>query len=768
MRRLAQRASPSPSPIRKSKTAPSLLQSRAELSLTGDNSDEDDEDEETLQLRLQEIQARLKLKKLQKSKAVISDDGNERDRISSLPARATSVARSRARHDIDEHRRDAARSQENVHVPVSPIRRIQPSAESPKSPRRVLLGIDKGLKAADVSLKRAPSQRKTQGASSQIGVGVGGYLHRSSSQASGNLVAASARLQDSMRPRSRTFNERLADIRTQEADRAEKDARIQQVRSKAFDINRSEMEGLKKAAIEMQVAPYRDPEFTREQVVNSAQRPASGLLQRSKSEAALRSRAQSSNEFRKGLELSSKATERSASRARRPISEGSKDPRTEPTSEPLEFETFSSLFLSQRIIPHTNLTRLLAGKKIYTLPDLLRDVTGPHFKLPDIEEDIVILGIIASKSDPKNHKTIATNEKRGKFMALKLVDLKWEIDMYLFDSAFDRFWKLAVGTVIAILNPGTMAPRVKGTNQFALCLNSSDDTILEIGSARDLGFCKAVKKDGKTCDAWIDKRHTEFCEFHINESLKKTKAGRMEVNTMNFGKGMFGGRRNKSRAVQDMEGMQERANNKAAGIHYDRGGAGKVYMHTGGRSAAALLDDMDVDPDAFHRGTNKEERMRRRLAEAEKERDIAKKLGAIGGGLGADYLRLQDQSGPSKRADAGPDGPPTPPDAATLGLLGGKAKEMHLSPIKRKRPAIPGSQTSSQSSSTSAMGWGGALSDQLRRMKDGASLQPSKKKTRFVTPTGIKEAGRESFGGEVATLGGIDDDDDDDDLDIIH
>jgi len=51
-------------------------------------------------------------------------------------------------------------------------------------------------------------------------------------------------------------------------------------------------------------------------------------------------------------------------------------------------------------------------------------------------------------------------------------------------------------------------------------------------------------------------------------------------------------------------------------------------------------------------------------------------------------------------------------------------------------------------------------------MKDGESLQ-LKKKTRFITPTGIKEAGRESFGGELATLDGVDDDDDDD-LDIIH
>ena len=55
-------------------------------------------------------------------------------------------------------------------------------------------------------------------------------------------------------------------------------------------------------------------------------------------------------------------------------------------------------------------------------------------------------------------------------------------------------------------------------------------------------------------------------------------------------------------------------------------------------------------------------------------------------------------------------------------------------------------------------------------MKNGESLQPVKKKTRFVTEKGIREAGRESFGGEVAkaVANDLDEDDDDDDLDIVR
>jgi minichromosome maintenance protein 10 len=66
------------------------------------------------------------------------------------------------------------------------------------------------------------------------------------------------------------------------------------------------------------------------------------------------------------------------------------------------------------------------------------------------------------------------------------------------------------------------------------------------------------------------------------------------------------------------------------------------------------------------------------------------------------------------------------------------------------------------------MGWGSNLTKELGRMKNGENLQPVKKKTRFVTEKGIREAGRESFGGEVAKAVANDlDDDDDDDLDIV-
>lgn len=66
----------------------------------------------------------------------------------------------------------------------------------------------------------------------------------------------------------------------------------------------------------------------------------------------------------------------------------------------------------------------------------------------------------------------------------------------------------------------------------------------------------------------------------------------------------------------------------------------------------------------------------------------------------------------------------------------------------------------------SAFGWGSGLTNKLSKMKDGEKLRkdgqpPVRKKTRFVTDKGIREAGRESLGAELLDRQVMLDDDDD-------
>lgn len=680
LKRLADRGSPSPSPSKR--PASSALNRRKMLpdEDVGLGGSEDDDDEETLQLQLQEIQARLKLKKLQKKSKQGSDTEDGTRSGSTTLGRSSSVAalgRTQSRVDLraEKDRLERSKSRNEVHVPMSPVRREQPAIVQ-RSPSRILLGIDKGLRGSDVSLKRAPSQRKPQEDLR------GPFLQRPASQVSGRVSRPGTSASESIHEEApKTFSERMASMRTQDNARQERDLRIQKKRSSNFDIDEKKMQQYKESAVELPPARRQAPEFSRDDVLGVVDKP-SRAMPRSKTAPDLQSAGRTS----------SNATHTSASSSRsgslvstdlpkqRNTSKSGTKPGDVTESEASSFEPFSSVHLKKRIIPHKELTRLLKGKQTYVVPDLLREVKGPDFSGPDIEEDVVLFGIIASKTDPKAHQNNTNNAGRGKFMVMTITDLKWELDLFLFGSAFDKFWKLTTGTIIAILNPGFMAPKrgQEATNKFSLTLNSDADTILEVGSARDLGFCKAVKKDGKTCDAWVDNRHTEFCSFHVNLALEKTHANRMEVNSMNFGRGKGRGGGMGDKKYGGEGNPYKRKDIKIDdGSRYDRASHSQIY--SAGRGTSSLLGGMAHDSDSLFNGGTKEERIMRRNIEKEKEREIEKRLSSIGNGIGADYMRKRSGQPIDNGSNMLPAAPPR--DAAALGLLSGKGKDVDLGPV---------------------------------------------------------------------------------------
>ncbi|KAK2624740.1 hypothetical protein QTJ16_005933 [Diplocarpon rosae] len=758
LRRMADRTSPSPSPLKRSAVARNMTQT-----LLNFDAEDEEEDEETLQLQLQEIQARLKLKRLQKKSKQTSDtEGKESARSDSarlnrLNTSAASRAQSRLA-GLREERQERSKPPPEVHVPVSPIRRAQPPMVQ-HSPGRVLLGIDKGLKGSDISLKRAPSTRERDEISHERVAGPS--LRRTGSQACSraNGTFLSQGTPDEDRPKS--FSERMAAVRAEEAGKQQREARIKKNRSTGFDIDHQKLKRFKENAIELPDNSREAPHFSRDEVLGTR----SKVLSPSRSAPHLRSTLKTTNADTTPTRSVSRASALTPKRASQRTTAMGKNPQqvTESECESSQFEPYSAQHLSRRIIPHQELTRMICGKKTFLIPDLLKAVKGPDFNGPDIEEDMVVFAIIAKKTEPKSHQpnSSAKTQKRGKFMVMSLTDLKWELDLFLFDTAFEKFWKYTPGTIIAILNPLFMPPPKgkEATGKFSLTLNSDADTILEIGNARDLGYCKSVKKDGKTCDSWVDKRHTDFCDYHVNITLDKTRTQRMEVNTMNFGKGRFGGGGRGSGRNFNAKSSREKEEEKQ--VHYNRESRSQIYIAK--KSTVNMLDDVDFDPDAFHRGSTKEERMTRRILAKEKERDIERKLATMGSGQGAEYMRRRD-SASQPRNEVASSQALCPPDAGKLGLLGGNAQDVTLSPIKRKR--------ASTVSSTAAVGWGSDLTRQLSKMKDGQSVskegQHVKKKTRFVTEKGIREAGRESFGGETVTVANDLNDSDDDDLDIVR
>ena len=793
-RNKATERSPSPSPSRKSVTSSQALRDLAAgVSGEEDETDHEDgnEDEEVLKLQLQQIEARLKLKQLQNSKKRGKDAGDKENKSGqATPAPATFLGRPSGANEPTARPR-----QPNVKVKVSPIKdRLIPTAHlSPVSKR---LGLNAVPKAEDVSLKRAFD---------------GSQIHRSNSTRSTVRASETRSL-----PRPKSFNERLVESKADAEERSAKRDRLEQIRSAGFGQSKSGTHSGSEDAASNSIRVNREPAV-------DLQRPSSvgrkfvSKLNRDKVESLRTERPQptqsqeDSQRQANGLFNGTTATQMHSRVDLIDSSRGSSAPKAKVTQDS-GYDLFSEIHLSKRQISHSVVAREMAGKEIYSLPRLLKEVKSPDYEPPDCESDYVVFAILASKSDPfdhvSSHKTVDSQPKdntevpRNKFMVLHLCDLKWEVDCFLFGTAFNQFWKLTPGTLLAILNPAILPPKTnQHSGRFSLKLGSSEDCVMEIGVARDLGYCSSVKKNGQPCGDWIDKRKTEACDFHIGLLVDKTRKHQMEVNSMWRGKNSDSENKHKSRLHRD-----DKKHGKSAGTYHRE--YGQLFsVNTGmGKSTANLLDAEDTD--ALHNMTQ-EEVSRKRIAAAQKERDLAKRLGNMGSGMGAEYLRVTySLSGTSSNdAEAASDEARNSifakPSAAELGLLANKASDAHLSPAKDRKRHF-GLGAISVTGGTDAMGWGGARKAGFLQPKDSrlgspekgqtrievaparpslvrprsqdssirsaGSLSPQKKRARFALSKGIREPGRESLPGDGSVAKAppqLVEEDDDDDLDIV-
>ena len=159
----------------------------------------------------------------------------------------------------------------------------------------------------------------------------------------------------------------------------------------------------------------------------------------------------------------------------------------------------------------------------------------------------------------------------------------------------------------------------------------------------------------------------------------------MEVNTMSgtaFGRGPAGGSK---------WGAPKADNLRREGRYHDKEIHETMYINPGAGGAARLLDS---DEQGFERGASRAERHRKQLAEKEKERELAKKLGAMGNGAGSDYMRVKgaaitnlpargDTATQPENASSSSMNPVSATDLSTL--LHRKAEDVSLAPVKRKR-----------------------------------------------------------------------------------
>ena len=191
-------------------------------------------------------------------------------------------------------------------------------------------------------------------------------------------------------------------------------------------------------------------------------------------------------------------------------------------------EEFSQLFLKKEYYSAEQLKKLFNNKKVLRVDKLFAKVTAPLYQEPQYV-NWCLIGVVSNKSEPRMTKDSGYGDKKRKYMKISISNLRLSVDLMLFGEAFSIYWKLRLGDVIAILNP-SVNPWGTPYRGFNLSLNDDSNSIIEIGSARDFGYCNMLKRDNTPCRAIINLRESDVCHYHQHLKYNQSQSKRMELN----------------------------------------------------------------------------------------------------------------------------------------------------------------------------------------------------------------------------------------------
>ncbi|EDX05719.1 protein MCM10 homolog [Drosophila simulans] len=156
-----------------------------------------------------------------------------------------------------------------------------------------------------------------------------------------------------------------------------------------------------------------------------------------------------------------------------------------------------------------------------------------HIERGDLAKDWVIAGALVSKNPVKNTK------KGDPYSTWKLSDLRGEvktISLFLFKEAHKSLWKTAEGLCLAVLNP-TIFERRAGSSDVACLSIDSSQKVMILGQSKDLGTCRATKKNGDKCTSVVNLTDCDYCIFHVKQEYGKMSR-RSELQSATAGRGI--------------------------------------------------------------------------------------------------------------------------------------------------------------------------------------------------------------------------------------
>lgn len=242
-----------------------------------------------------------------------------------------------------------------------------------------------------------------------------------------------------------------------------------------------------------------------------------------------------------------------------------------------EIEQLSNKRIRKRYVTNEDLIKILKGVKVLSVSKLLAKVYPPSYKEPDYL-NWCLVGIILYKTDPRSTK----NKESSRYMKISLGDFAVHVDIMFFGEAFHKYWKLKVGDIIVLLNP-TVRPFSPPHKGFNLVFNEPLNSIIEIGSCKDFGYCSYQRPGESACRSAIDLLKSDMCAYHRELKFKDLMNRRMDLN----GSVSMKPPTNANKAVS---GAQRRPNTYSF-VDYERiNESSKYYLSPGGFSQKNYVD----------------------------------------------------------------------------------------------------------------------------------------------------------------------------------
>jgi minichromosome maintenance protein 10 len=140
-------------------------------------------------------------------------------------------------------------------------------------------------------------------------------------------------------------------------------------------------------------------------------------------------------------------------------------------------DPFFGIKIINPLIGSSTLMQRMEGRKQIKVSQI-----KTHMRGGDIKDDWVTMAVVISKSEPR------TSQKGKKYSIWKLNDLKdctKQVSFFLFGEVFTTHWKMAVGSVIGILNPNFMKESNPEEVSFTV---DHHQKILHVGGSKVIQF----------------------------------------------------------------------------------------------------------------------------------------------------------------------------------------------------------------------------------------------------------------------------------------